>query len=222
VSSQGRSSGRRFDSERGVTTHAVLFLEDLDPETVGDAGAHATHYEAVPVDDFRQLIRALPMEAISSSTFVDAGAGMGRAVLLAMEYPFRQIVGVEISRALYTVATENLTKALVTNRRCADVRLICGDARAYSFPPGDIVLFLYNPFDGVALDRVLDRLARHGIHPLSYARAFRPFARARISCALLEPRHCSVRPAPGIKRCRGRRGRVARRCSTKFRRPRIP
>jgi hypothetical protein len=160
VSSQGRSSGRRFDSERGVTTHAVLFLEDLDPETVGDAGAHATHYEAVPVDDFRQLIRALPMEAISSSTFVDAGAGMGRAVLLAMEYPFRQIVGVEISRALYTVATENLTKALVTNRRCADVRLICGDARAYSFPPGDIVLFLYNPFDGVALDRVLDRLAR--------------------------------------------------------------
>ena len=137
-----------------------MFLEDLDPESVGDAGAHATHYEAVPVDDFRQLVRALPADAISRSTFVDAGAGMGRAVLLAMEYPFAQIVGVEISRALYTVATENVAKARVTNRQCTDVRLVCGDVRKHAFPPGDIVLFLYNPFDGEALDGVLDRLAQ--------------------------------------------------------------
>ncbi|HEY3676176.1 MAG TPA: class I SAM-dependent methyltransferase [Candidatus Tumulicola sp.] len=159
VASQGRSSGRNFDRERGVTTHAVLFLEDLDPESVGDAGAHATHYEAVPVDDFRRLMRIVPPEAIAHSSFVDIGAGMGRALLLAMEFPFAQIIGVEISRALHAIATENLAKDRLADRRCRDVRLVCGDARSYSFPPGDLVLFLYNPFDAQALDDVLDRIA---------------------------------------------------------------
>jgi hypothetical protein len=158
VSSQGRSSGRNFDRERGVTTHAVLFLEDLDPESAGDAGAHATHYEAVPVDDFRRMMRVVPAEAVARSTFVDAGAGMGRAVLLAMEYPFAQIVGIEISRALHAIATENLAKARLTNQRCRDVRMVRADARSYVFPPGDLVVFLYNPFDGEALDDVLTQL----------------------------------------------------------------
>jgi hypothetical protein len=160
VPSQGRSSGRNFDRELGVTTHAVLFLDDLDPETVGDAGAHATHYEAVPIDDFRRLMRALPPGTVERSTFVDLGAGMGRAVLLAMEYPFVQIVGIEISRGLHAVASENLSKARLPKRHCNDVRLVRGDARSYSFPPGDLVVFLYNPFDGQALDDVLDRLDR--------------------------------------------------------------
>jgi SAM-dependent methyltransferase len=155
-----RSAGRRFDRERGVTTHAVLFLQDLDPDTVGDAGAHATHYEAVPVEGFLSLLRAVPEEAIRRSTFVDAGAGMGRAVMLAAEYPFAQIVGIEISPALLAVATDNLAKARLPKRRCADVRLVRADARRYRFPPGDLVVFLYNPFDGEALDALLDRLAQ--------------------------------------------------------------
>jgi SAM-dependent methyltransferase len=154
-----RSAGRRFDRERGVTTHAVLFLRDLDPEAVGDAGAHATHYEAVPVEGFRSLLRALPDDAVRRSTFVDAGAGMGRAVLLALEYPFAQIVGIEISPGLHGIATDNLAKAHLPVRRCADVRLVRADARRYRFPPGDLVVFLYNPFDGEALDAMLDRLA---------------------------------------------------------------
>jgi len=154
-----RSAGRRFDRERGVTTHAVLFLQDLDPEAVGDAGAHATHYEAVPVEGFRSLLRAVPEEALRRSTFVDAGAGMGRAVLLAAEYPFAQIVGVEISPGLHAIASDNLTKARLPLRRCADIRLVRADARHYRFPPGDLVVFLYNPFDGEALDAMLARLA---------------------------------------------------------------
>jgi hypothetical protein len=36
-----RMTGRGFDRDYGVTTHAVLFLDDLDPDAVGDAGADA-------------------------------------------------------------------------------------------------------------------------------------------------------------------------------------
>lgn len=162
-----------------MTTHAVVFLSDLDPETVGDAGAHATHYEAVPVDDFHRLMGLVPDEAIARSTFIDAGAGMGRAVMLAAEYPFAQIVGVEISAALLAIATDNLEKARI-ERRCADVRLVRGDARHYRFPPGDLVLFLYNPFDGEAFDDVLDRLAERRRRGTEYVLYHTPVHAARL------------------------------------------
>lgn len=150
-----RSAGRRFDHDYGVTTQAILFLTDLDPEAVGDAGAHATHYEAVPVGDFRSLIATLPPEAIAASTFVDIGAGMGRAVLLASEYPFKQVVGIEVSPGLYEIARDNLERADRSRRVCRDVRLVRADARMWKFPPGNLVVFLYNPFDAEALRATL-------------------------------------------------------------------
>jgi 16S rRNA G966 N2-methylase RsmD len=156
----GRSGGRRFDHEYGVTTHAVLFLTDLDPEAVGDAGAHATHYEAVPVSEFHQLLAVLPPGTIERSTFVDVGAGMGRAMILAAGYPFRQICGVEISPGLYEVARENLAIAKSRALRCRDVRLYRDDARMWRYPPGDLVVFLFNPFDDSALAQTLDAISR--------------------------------------------------------------
>lgn len=151
-------TGRRFDRDYGVTTHAVLFLDDLDPDAVGDAGAHATHYEAVPVDDFRDMLAAVPREVIASSTFVDIGAGMGRAVILAAEYPFKQIVGVELSPGLYEVARDNLAKAAKAKRKCNDIRVVRADARLFEFQPGNIVAFLFNPFDEEALEATLGAL----------------------------------------------------------------
>jgi SAM-dependent methyltransferase len=153
-----RSAGRRFDREYGVTTHAVLFLSDLDPDAAGDAAAHATHYEAVPVGDFRALIAQLPRDARTGATFVDIGAGMGRALLLAAEYPFKQVVGVEVSPGLYEVAKENLERANDAKRRCRDLRVVRADARLWNYPPGDVVAFLYNPFDGPALEATLAAL----------------------------------------------------------------
>ncbi|MGA8534391.1 MAG: class I SAM-dependent methyltransferase [Candidatus Tumulicola sp.] len=159
MASSERAAGRRFDRDHGVTTHAVAFLHDLDPASTGDACAHATHYEAVPVAAFRRLLSKLSAAEIQSSVFVDVGAGMGRAALLATEYPFKQIVGIEVSPALFQIARENLAKAHDLATRCRDVRLVCADARKHRFPSGDLVVFLYNPFDGEALDEMLDRLA---------------------------------------------------------------
>jgi SAM-dependent methyltransferase len=156
---KSRSGGRRFDHDYGVTTHAVLFLTDLDPDAVGDAGAHATHYEAVPVADFRALLALVPSSAFPHATFIDVGAGMGRAMILAAEYPFKQVCGIELSPGLYEVAKENLETARVRGLRCQDLRLQRGDARIANYPPGDLVVFLFNPFDGEALAATLASIA---------------------------------------------------------------
>lgn len=155
MSNSERSGGRRFDRDYGVTTQAILFLGDLDPDEAGGAGAHATHYEAVPVADFRALLSHVPREVITRSTFVDVGAGMGRALLLACESPFVQVVGIEVSAGLYEVARENLERARLSKRRCNDVRLVHADARIWNYPPGELVAFLFNPFDAEALATTL-------------------------------------------------------------------
>ena len=159
MSTPGRAESRRFDRDHGVATHAVLFLEDLDPDAVGDAGAHATHYEAVPVSDFRALLARVPEDVIASSTFVDVGAGMGRGMFLASEYPFKQILGIEVSPGLYEVAKMNLGSVRALRQRCRDLRIVRADARLAEYPPGDLVVFLYNPFDEEALRATLGAVA---------------------------------------------------------------
>jgi SAM-dependent methyltransferase len=155
----GRRAGQRFDAEHGVVTEALLFLGDLDPEAIGPVIAHATHYEPTPVGDLERLLAHVPFP-LEDAAFVDLGAGMGRALFAAARSPFRQIVGVEISPALVEVARDNLKAFEKDGLRCRDIRLVRGDAAAYRFPKGDLVVYLYNPFDATLVGRVVAALAR--------------------------------------------------------------
>jgi len=150
------NAGRRFDDELGVVTEAVLFLGDLDHEAIGARIDDATHYEPTPVEEAERLLDASPL-APEDATFVDLGSGLGRMVLLAARRPFRAVIGVEISPALHEIARENLALATDPQRRCADVRLASGDAAEMRFPPGDLVIYLYNPFNGAVLASALAR-----------------------------------------------------------------
>jgi SAM-dependent methyltransferase len=153
-----RSSGRRFDKEHGVTTHAVMLLGQLDDDRSDEAYAHVTHYEAVPVADLRAMLASVPDAFVRDATFVDVGAGMGRAILIASEFAFKQIVGIELSPALFEMARENVARAHDIQTQCRDIRLIRGDARRRTFPSGNLVVFLFNPFDDAALRTTLGRV----------------------------------------------------------------
>jgi SAM-dependent methyltransferase len=172
----GRRAGQRFDAVHGVVTEALLFLGDLDPEAIGPNIEHATHYEPTPVGDLERLLQHVPF-ALERATFVDLGAGMGRAVFAAARFPFRQVLGVEISPALVAIARDNVknfmraasnvgasgadgAKETQPVLRCRDVRIVRGDAATFRFPQGPLVVYLYNPFDAVLLARVTTRLAR--------------------------------------------------------------
>jgi SAM-dependent methyltransferase len=153
----GRRAGQRFDAAHHVTTEALIFLGELDPENVGPGIEFATHYEATPVADAERLLDASPL-APERCTFVDVGSGMGRVVLLASQRPFRQIVGVEISPALHEIARENRARFPAADVRCRDLRLVRSDAASFTFPRGDLVVYLYNPFRSEVFEPLLDGL----------------------------------------------------------------
>lgn len=155
---QGRSNGQRFDAQHNVVTEALLFLGELDPETLGEALADATHYEPTPLGDLRRLLAALPHPP-EGQHFVDIGAGMGRVLMLASLMPFARITGIELSGALCAIARENIQRwrEVRPDLRCRDLRIVHADATAARLPKRDAVLYLYNPFGAATLERFCRR-----------------------------------------------------------------
>jgi 16S rRNA G966 N2-methylase RsmD len=100
-----------------------------------------------------------PCEVTDRDVFVDLGSGMGRVVLQATRYPFRKVIGVEISETLHDIALENIDR----NRRrprCLDIELVHADVLKYELPDDVTVVFLYNPFQGEVFATVIERLVQ--------------------------------------------------------------
>ena len=92
-------------------------------------------------------------------TFIDLGSGKGRALLLASEFPFRRIIGVELLPELHAVAQENI-RTYQEGAQQARIELWCGDARQFPFPSEPLVVFLFDPFPEHVLEQVIAALGR--------------------------------------------------------------
>ena len=150
-----------FDGEYGVRTSGLIAGRDLKSGHQHDR--HATAYFGVAPSVFRGLIRnwrrSRPRGGLEAFTFVDVGAGMGRAVLLASEMPFKAVVGVELHPGLAGIARRNLTVWRRNGRARTPVKMICEDALEFAWPDGPCVAFLFNPFGAVMMRRLLKGLA---------------------------------------------------------------
>jgi SAM-dependent methyltransferase len=114
-------------------------------------------YQPIEPDLFREIINSLEID-FSRFTFIDIGSGKGRALLLAAEYPFRRIVGVELLPELHSIAEENIRKYSSEKPACRDVQAVCADAGEYSFPAEPLVVFLFNPLPQAGLNQLVGNL----------------------------------------------------------------
>jgi predicted RNA methylase len=144
-----------FDYRFGTETTGLTSLKSLG--VTSPSVEQAKDYEATPNRLFRKCISMLLIDHRRFS-FVDLGSGKGRALLLASEFPFRQIIGVELSEKLHEVAERNIKAYRNPKQRTSDIRSVCMDARQFEFPEGDIVLFLSNPFGSEIMSEVMANL----------------------------------------------------------------
>jgi SAM-dependent methyltransferase len=150
-----------FDVEHGTETSGIIYGENLNTGSRSDLWN--TAYHGISPSGFKQIMEALGAELGSEwerFTFVDLGSGKGRALLLASRFPFRKIVGVEISAELSAAAAENVRVFAAPWQMCREIETICGDAATFDYPCGPMVLYLYNPFLPPVLKRCLRNLAR--------------------------------------------------------------
>lgn len=98
-----------------------------------------------------------PLALLEDTVFLDVGAGKGRALLLATEYPFLRVEGVELNPALAAIAAANLQlrQANAAGKALAPVSLHCADATRHPLPSEPTLAFLFHPFEKTVLRRFL-------------------------------------------------------------------
>jgi SAM-dependent methyltransferase len=141
-----------FDDSHGVDTGGITDLKGLD--VVGDASDSVAHIASDP-EEFHSALGALGVPDFHRFTFVDLGAGKGRALLLAARHGFRRIIGVEFAQQLVEVAQRNILSA--GPGIAARTHIVQHDAGTYDLPDEPIVLFMYNPFGAKTMATVARR-----------------------------------------------------------------
>lgn len=145
-----------FDREFGTDTGGMIYAEELR-DGRGRKSVYNTAYYATPPSLFQRALARLEIN-FAEFTFIDLGAGKGRVILLASNFPFRQVIVIEFARDLAAVAIRNIAQYRPASRACEDVRCVLGNASEFAFPPGPLVIFMWNPFVGLVFDRVLSNL----------------------------------------------------------------
>ena len=152
-----------FDREFGTDTSGVVSLADLRRETPGDQFREDSmhQYSGSQPSIVRRALQSLP--DMTGFTFVDQGCGKGRPLLVASEFPFREIIGVDLSEGLLKIARSNADA--IRQRFPGRTRITLTQGLAHHLIPQNdrVVFFQYNSFlhSGVSefLQRLEDKLA---------------------------------------------------------------
>jgi hypothetical protein len=152
-----REIDERFDRKYGVDTSGTILKRELDIQ--GGNVEHATLYQAVYPGPFIEVMVQLPVD-FKRSEFIDFGSGKGRALLLASEFPFKKIVGVEFSPKLCRIAEANLGSYQSASQKCQAIEVCCLDAVEYPIPLEPAVFYFYNPFDEEIMNRIVDNICK--------------------------------------------------------------
>jgi SAM-dependent methyltransferase len=151
-----------FDQLHGTDTSGLL------PATVIAEGTHAnpvelTAYYGIAPSILRSLItlwlQHVPQQQIEHTVFLDVGAGKGRAMLLASEFPFLRVEGVELNPELAQVAADNIARwhASPHAEPLAPIAVHQADATAFPLPAEHTLVFMFHPFELP----ILRRFVRH-------------------------------------------------------------
>jgi SAM-dependent methyltransferase len=106
----------------------------------------------------RRSLEVLP--DIAGAHFIDLGCGKGRACVIATEYGFDRVIGIEFGARLAGLASRNarIMRERFPSRPSIEIRI--GDATCFEPPAGQemLVIFLYNPFGELLVKALLAHL----------------------------------------------------------------
>lgn len=152
-----------FDIRYGTETSSSCKLEDLtiDSDNI-DRGRVYQPTRWVPLQClFKKIASIIPQ----NSVFVDFGSGKGRVLMIASQFGFAELHGVEFSQELNQIARDNLEILKKRTRSDFKFSIFLEDAANYSIRDNENVFFLFNPFDEIVMASIVknicDSLDRH-------------------------------------------------------------
>jgi SAM-dependent methyltransferase len=143
-----------YDRAHGVRTSGMLPGFLLSPgEPIDDP---KTIYIASQPSIIRQALATIPNP--QHCHFLDLGCGKGRALLVATEFRFAAIIGVDLSPTLSRIARRNADVFSRLHPDRTPIAVVTRDALAYELPAEKLVIFLYNPFHRPLIVQLLHRI----------------------------------------------------------------
>jgi hypothetical protein len=146
-----------FDAKYGTDTSLRVGLGQLTIESKHVAAAN--QYQAVYSKRFGEVM-ALAQDRLREIRVRGSWLRQGQGALLASDFPFRRIVGIEFARELHDAALRNVAIYRSSAQRCRDISSVCVDAIGYEFPEEPLVVFMNNPFGPRILAPVAANLRR--------------------------------------------------------------
>lgn len=143
-----------FEKRNGLVTLGEIESEDFIIASQNHALSEG--YGPTRKRHFRKLMDQLPFPL--GSVFVDVGCGAGKIVLIATQYPFKRIVGIEFSPWLCQLARANLTVFEQRFVIVPEVEVVAADITEYEIQPDENVFSMCNPFRGAVMKGFLVNL----------------------------------------------------------------
>ncbi len=156
-----RPGGHRseFDRVHGVDTDGEYggwtYLSDLN--IASPNWIDANDYLAIEPERFHGVLASLDL-SFDEYTFIDFGSGKGRALLLASEFAFKEIFGLEFSPELHRMAEANARRYRSATQKCRNIRCVNIDFVNFDLPGGPLLLFFFDPCRLRVLEQVVSRI----------------------------------------------------------------
>ena len=158
----GKPLTSEFDQAHDTDTETICEVGSLD--IASENAIHAVRYQPSPHRLVDEAIRGLDVE-YGQFHFLDFGAGKGRVLLIAAEFPFRAVTGIEFSRELQQTAVTNIAKTPAGRIAAAQIECVHDDVTRYELPDSPLVCYFYNPFGRrimqIVIEHIERSLARH-------------------------------------------------------------
>lgn len=150
-----RARAKAWDAVHGVDTcgEVPLAAFAFTSENKTPGLAYHSHHPKIT----RAALSGLDIK-YKDYVFVDFGCGKGRVLLLALEFPFRRVIGVEFVPELAAIANRNLAsyRGRAGDQSRAEV-IVC-DATRFLLPPYALVLHFYQPFRANVMEQIFNNI----------------------------------------------------------------
>ena len=142
------------DSKRCVSTHKNYNLRDLDVSSLD-----GNKYQPISYMRLKSIL-IIAKKLNPNSKFIALGCGLGRPLLVAEEFGFNDLLGLDISNKLLEKCKKNFSS------RPVKPELVCSDVTNYTLPIGCLTIFLFNPFGRERIVNLMSKLqnsSRNGV-----------------------------------------------------------
>ena len=174
----------KYEKQLGINTHSIVNLNKLT--LAGENSEQNHHYQGASYYILFSIFEKLPIET-KNLPLIDYGCGKGRALFVAEQCGFTNLIGVDIAKELIDDANSNKAVYVRKNSQ-SKIDFLFEDATKYLIPDNAQVFYFFNPFGEEVLQKVIDNIKESvKQHP------------RKLYCIYLNPKYKAVFEENGFK-----------------------